>query len=55
MLFRQVFQETRSRKPMQPLFITSGDLIADRRYDAARHYWARGDLLAAADIMTQAV
>ncbi len=40
---------------MQPLFITSGDLIADRRYDAARHYWARGDLLAAADIMTQAV
>jgi predicted TPR repeat methyltransferase len=40
---------------MQPLFITSGDLIADRRYDAARHYWARGDLLAAADIMRQAV
>jgi predicted TPR repeat methyltransferase len=37
------------------LFITSGDLIADRRYDAARHYWARGDLLAAADIMAQAV
>jgi predicted TPR repeat methyltransferase len=40
---------------VQPLFITSGDLIADRRYDAARHYWARGDLLAAADIMAQAV
>ena len=40
---------------MQPLFITSGDLIADRRYDAARHYWARGDLLAAGDIMAQAV
>jgi predicted TPR repeat methyltransferase len=40
---------------MQPLFITSGDLIADRRYDAARHCWARGDLLAAADIMAQAV
>jgi predicted TPR repeat methyltransferase len=40
---------------MQPLFITSGDLIADRRYDAARHYWARGDLLAAADVMAQAV
>ena len=40
---------------MQPLFITSGDLIADRRYDAARHYWLRGDLLAAADIMAQAV
>ncbi len=40
---------------MQPLFISSGDLLADRRYDAARHYWARGDLLAAADIMAQAV
>src|SRR2546423_887871 len=40
---------------VQPLFITSGDLIADRRFDAARHYWARGDLLAAADIMAQAV
>src|SRR5215813_10858187 len=39
---------------MQPLFITSGDLIADRRYDAAKHYWARGDLLAAAEIMAQA-
>jgi predicted TPR repeat methyltransferase len=40
---------------VQPLFITSGDLIADRRYDAARHYWLRGDLTAAADIMAQAV
>jgi len=40
---------------MQPLFITSGDLIADRRYDAGRHYWARGDLLAAAEVMAQAV
>jgi predicted TPR repeat methyltransferase len=40
---------------MQPLFITSGDLIADRRYDTARHYWSSGDLLAAADVMAQAV
>src|SRR5438105_3845411 len=40
---------------MQPLFITSGDLIADRRYDAARHYWLRGDLAAAVEVMEQAV
>lgn len=50
MLIREVPENTK----MQPLFITSGDLIADRRYEAARHYWARGDLLAAADIMAQA-
>src|SRR5436190_13650841 len=40
---------------MQPLFITSGDLVADRRYDAARHYWLRGDLAAAVEVMAQAV
>ena len=32
------------------LFITSGDLIADRRYEFARGYAARGDLAAAADL-----
>jgi predicted TPR repeat methyltransferase len=40
---------------MQPLFITSGDLVADRRYDAARHYWLRGDLEAAVEVMAQAL
>jgi predicted TPR repeat methyltransferase len=40
---------------MQPIFVTSGDMQADRRYDIARHYWDRGDLAAAADVMAQAV
>src|SRR5436190_6462715 len=38
-----------------PLFISSGDLIADRRYDLARAYAADGDLSAAADLFAQAV
>jgi predicted TPR repeat methyltransferase len=38
-----------------PLFITSGDLIADRRYDLARAYAADGDLAAAVDLFAQAV
>jgi predicted TPR repeat methyltransferase len=37
------------------LFITSGDLIADRRYEMARAYAADGDLEAAADLYGQAV
>jgi predicted TPR repeat methyltransferase len=36
------------------LFITSGDLIADRRYEMARAYAADGDLAAAADLYLQA-
>ena len=36
------------------LFITSGDLIADRRYELARGYAADGDLAAAADLYVQA-
>jgi predicted TPR repeat methyltransferase len=39
----------------EPLFLTSGDLIADRRYSFARDLIARGDLAAAADLLTQAV
>jgi predicted TPR repeat methyltransferase len=38
-----------------PLFRSSGDLIADRRYDHAMALRARGDLAAAADLMRQAV
>lgn len=37
-----------------PLFLSSGDLIADRRYDFARDLQLRGDLAAAADLMAQA-
>jgi predicted TPR repeat methyltransferase len=38
-----------------PLFLSSGDLIADRRYDFARDLESRGDLIAAAELMAQAV
>jgi len=37
------------------LFLSSGDLIADRRYDFARDLQLRGDLAAAADLLLQAV
>jgi len=36
-----------------PLFVTSGDLTADRRYRWALDLAARGDLAAAADILEQ--
>ena len=38
-----------------PLFITSGDLIADRRYEMARAYAAADEFAAAADLFAQAV
>ena len=38
-----------------PLFVSSGDLIADRRYHWALDHAARGDLSAAADILSQTV
>ena len=37
------------------LFLSSGDLIADRRYDFARDLQLRGDLPAAAELLQQAV
>jgi predicted TPR repeat methyltransferase len=37
------------------LFLSSGNLIADRRYDFGRDLQLRGDLEAAADLMAQAV
>jgi predicted TPR repeat methyltransferase len=37
------------------MFLSSGDLIADRRYHYAREFEARGDLAAAVDLMVQAV
>ena len=39
----------------QPLFVSSGDLIADRRYRWAIDYLKRGDAAAAADILEQVV
>ena len=41
--------------PAQPLFVSSGDLVADRRYQWALDYLQRGDAAAAADILQQVV
>jgi predicted TPR repeat methyltransferase len=38
-----------------PLFVSSGDLIADRRYKWAIDQAARGDFVAAADILAQTI
>lgn len=38
----------------EPLFMSSGDLIADRRFGYARDLQSRGDLAAAADLFAQA-
>jgi predicted TPR repeat methyltransferase len=37
------------------LFLTSGDLMADRRFDFARDLQLKGDLVAAADLLLQAI
>jgi predicted TPR repeat methyltransferase len=37
------------------LFLSSGDLVADRRYEIARDLAARGDLTAAIDVLVQTV
>jgi predicted TPR repeat methyltransferase len=39
----------------QPLFVSSGDLVADRRYRWALDYLQRGDAAAAVDILSQVV
>jgi len=38
-----------------PLFVSSGDLVSDRRHKAAVELAARGDFAAAADVLTQTV
>lgn len=38
-----------------PFFMSSGDLIADKRYDFARDLQLRGDIVGAADLMEQAI
>ena len=38
-----------------PLFVSSGDLLADRRYNVAIELAARGDFAAAADILEQTI
>lgn len=39
----------------QPIHLTSGNLIADRRFEWARDLEAKGDLAGAADLLTQAL
>jgi len=41
--------------PAQPLFVSSGDLVADRRYQWALDYLKRGDAAAAMEILRQVV
>ncbi len=38
-----------------PLFLSSGDMLADRRYEFAKDLLARGDVAAAADLLAQTV
>ncbi len=38
-----------------PMFLSSGDFLADRRCDRAMDFAARGDLRAAADLLAQAI
>jgi len=40
---------------MQPLFSSSGDMLADRRYEYARDLWSEGDVSAAIDLVMQAL
>lgn len=37
------------------IFVSSGDLLADRRYQHAKDFEARGDLAAAVDLLAQAI
>jgi predicted TPR repeat methyltransferase len=46
---------TSSAKMPARLFFSSGDLLADRRYEFARDLQLRGDLAAAADLFEQAI
>ena len=40
---------------MDPIFVSSGDVIADRRFEWARDREAKGDLAGAADLLMQAL
>ncbi|MGA2128977.1 MAG: hypothetical protein ABSG76_22835 [Xanthobacteraceae bacterium] len=45
----------RSAAARTPLFASSGDPIADRRYDRAREHQEAGELPAAAELLVQAL
>jgi predicted TPR repeat methyltransferase len=42
-------------QPLSSLFLSSGDLVADRRFEWARDCEAKGDLAGAADLLEQAL
>lgn len=42
-------------QPLSSLFLSSGDLVADRRFEWARDCEAKGDLPGAADLLEQAL
>jgi predicted TPR repeat methyltransferase len=51
--------DSRTAKPaamtVPALFLSSGDVLADRRYGRAKAYAAEGDVVAAADLLAQAL
>ena len=60
--FRQAFSRMRAcapilrtNRPCPRLFLSSGDMIADRRFEFARDLQLKGDLAAAADLLLQAI
>src|SRR5688500_4918458 len=48
-------RQEKSNMPAQPLFMSSGDLGADRRYRWALEYLKQGDPAAAAEVLAQVV
>src|SRR3954451_7925731 len=50
----QAFGNDECRGMHARLFLSSGDLVADRRFDFARDLQLKGDLAAAADLLLQA-
>src|SRR5437016_2305980 len=55
MRFRYVISAPLRIPGSRMLFLSSGDILADRRYDHAVGYAERGDDAAAADLLTQAL
>src|SRR5437763_9190231 len=54
--FRRLCPAMTSLEPMPArLFLSSGDLVADRRFEFARDLQLKGDLAAAADLLMQAI
>ena len=48
-------QTTKNQGMSSPIFLSSGDVIADRRFEWARDRESKGDLTGAADLLMQAL